>query len=211
MPATKLCIRCQETKPLTDFSRSSASSDGCQTYCKPCVLDYMRARRGPPVPLPEKDCATCGTPFVPTQRKSLYCSTRCKTVALYWRRHPSKAGKRCQACGKDISHMRGDAKWCSLACANKRPTAKAVKRRTVLKTQYGMTPERYDAMLEAQGGVCAICGSAEIRGYGKRLAIDHCHDSKRVRGILCGKCNRGIGCFDHDPERLAAAVAYLNA
>jgi hypothetical protein len=64
-------------------------------------------------------------------------------------------------------------------------------------------------MLLAQGGGCAICGSDEIRGFGKRLAIDHCHFSAKVRGILCGNCNRGIGAFANEPERLDAAAAYL--
>lgn len=72
-----------------------------------------------------------------------------------------------------------------------------------------MSLEDYEAMLERQGGGCAICGTTEIRGFGARLAVDHCHDSNRVRGILCGNCNRGIGHFNHDPALLTAATEYL--
>jgi hypothetical protein len=212
VPATKKCIRCEKTKPLEKFSRQSAVPDGRQSYCKECSADYIRARRSPPQVLSAKECATCGERFIPAQRSQIYHSKKCKVKALYWRRHPSKEDNRCQACGKNISHMRSNAKWCDEACARlgHRENHKAIVRRSRLKTQYGLTPETYDALLERQGGGCAICGSDEIRGYGKRLAVDHCHDTNRVRGILCGKCNRGLGAFDHDPALLRAAAKYVN-
>lgn len=79
---------------------------------------------------------------------------------------------------------------------------------------YGLTQETYAAMLEKQGGVCAICFLPERvidsrTGEPRRLSVDHCHSSGRVRGLLCGRCNRSIGQFADDHERLERAAAYL--
>jgi len=84
-------------------------------------------------------------------------------------------------------------------------------KRSNLKNKYGLTFEDYEAMLERQSGGCAICGTTEVRGFGDRLAVDHCHDTNTVRGILCGNCNRGIGNFNHDPALLLAAAGYLSS
>lgn len=79
-------------------------------------------------------------------------------------------------------------------------------RRRHLLTTYGLTPEQYDAMLAAQGGVCFICS-------GKRrylLAVDHCHATGRVRGLLCKLCNGRILTAARDnPEILRRAADYL--
>jgi hypothetical protein len=82
-----------------------------------------------------------------------------------------------------------------------------VMRAAHLKRKYGITIADYEAMLAAQGGGCAICGAAEPDG--QSLHVDHCHDSGAVRGLLCFRCNAGLGQFDHDGERLARATAYL--
>ena len=58
-----------------------------------------------------------------------------------------------------------------------------------------------------QDGVCAICH--QTCSTGRMLAIDHDHDSGSVRGLLCSKCNPGIGFFQHDSARLESAIAYL--
>lgn len=78
-----------------------------------------------------------------------------------------------------------------------------------LKKNYGVSQERYDEMLLAQGGGCAICG-AETNKNGKALFVDHCHDSGAVRGILCYKCNTGLGSFGDSPALLEKALSYLN-
>ncbi len=80
--------------------------------------------------------------------------------------------------------------------------------------KYGLTEETYQTMLTTQHGCCAICGGNEtvISSWTKRLkrlAIDHDHDTGIVRGLLCGRCNQGLGYFKHDPKLLLAAVAYL--
>mgnify|MGYP000094078581 FL=1 len=63
-------------------------------------------------------------------------------------------------------------------------------------------------MLEAQDYKCAICGN-EDEVEGRRLAIDHCHSTGDVRGLLCGKCNRGLGLFYDNQELLNKAIQYL--
>lgn len=75
-----------------------------------------------------------------------------------------------------------------------------------LRRTFGMTVAEYDAMLDAQGGGCAICGAPP----GERAhPVDHDHETGAVRGILCDPCNRGLGSFADDPDRLLSAVAYL--
>lgn len=81
-----------------------------------------------------------------------------------------------------------------------------VQRRYDLKRGYGMTHEDYDALLYRQNLGCAICGR---RPEKRALAVDHCHETGRVRGLLCHKCNPGIGIFCDDPALLLKAADYL--
>ncbi len=81
-------------------------------------------------------------------------------------------------------------------------------RRTHIKALYGITWDEYLALLEAQGHACAICQSPEPGGRGN-WHVDHEHESKIVRGLLCSTCNVGLGMFKDDPTRLQAAVDYL--
>lgn len=85
------------------------------------------------------------------------------------------------------------------------------RRRSWLKRKYGITPEEYDERLAAQGGVCAICGEPPEDPRGYRMHVDHDHATGAVRGILCGSCNRGLGNFGDDIDRLLAAVEYLRS
>ena len=62
-----------------------------------------------------------------------------------------------------------------------------------LRREYGITVDVYDAMLHAQDGRCFLCG---IRPQGKRLAVDHCHKTGRVRGLLCSSCNQELGAVE---------------
>lgn len=81
-------------------------------------------------------------------------------------------------------------------------------RKATLKRYYGITVEEYDALLVAQGGLCAICRGPQTHGR-ENLDVDHCHATGRIRGLLCSHCNRGIGLLGDDPERMRAAAAYL--
>jgi hypothetical protein len=81
-----------------------------------------------------------------------------------------------------------------------------------LKRSYSLTLEEYEARFAEQKGLCLICGNPEtmIR-HGKlvRLAVDHCHRTGVVRGLLCSNCNRALGLLGDDPALARSAAAYL--
>lgn len=77
-----------------------------------------------------------------------------------------------------------------------------------LQRNYGISAEQYDIMYELQQGCCKICGTHQ--SYLKRaLAVDHNHITGKVRGLLCGSCNLGIGLLQDDIELLSAALTYM--
>lgn len=81
----------------------------------------------------------------------------------------------------------------------------------MLSGQYGLTVEQYQAMIEAQNGVCAICREVprhRSRTEG-RFLVDHCHTTGKVRGLLCHNCNVSIGLLKEDPVRIRALLAYV--
>lgn len=92
------------------------------------------------------------------------------------------------------------------------PEVKARERAHRIKREFGISIEQYEEMLLAQNGVCAICFKLETRFTNEirnSLAIDHNHTTGKVRGLLCSRCNRGIGVFDDDVGLLLSSVAYL--
>lgn len=73
-----------------------------------------------------------------------------------------------------------------------------------LKRRYGITLEDYEKMFKEQKGKCAICGIKK-----DKLDIDHCHRTNKVRGLLCGSCNRALGLLKDNTEFLNNAIRYL--
>lgn len=78
-------------------------------------------------------------------------------------------------------------------------------RKAGLRRKFGITVEEYDSMFEAQRGLCAICSKTSDR----KLAVDHCHTTSKVRGLLCFKCNTAIGKLNDSPKLVAQALEYL--
>lgn len=80
------------------------------------------------------------------------------------------------------------------------------------KASFGITIDQYELMFNFQGGLCAICRKPETimdRGKIRRLAVDHCHATGKIRGLLCGKCNKAIGLVDENLLVLSAMSEYL--
>ena len=79
-----------------------------------------------------------------------------------------------------------------------------------LKCRYGITADEYWALYESQGGKCRICGTTDgTRKDSKLLSVDHCHATGKIRGLLCTRCNAGLGHFQDNPVLLESALAYL--
>jgi hypothetical protein len=78
-----------------------------------------------------------------------------------------------------------------------------------LRNKFGLTPDEYDRMLEAQGRVCALCGCTPTPGIS--LHVDHDHGTGEIRGLLCVRCNNALGLFREDPDVLKRAARYVTA
>ena len=86
-------------------------------------------------------------------------------------------------------------------------------REWALRRYFNMTIADYRELLDKQGGVCAICKSSDpgCKGETNELAfhVDHCHETNKIRGLLCGPCNRGLGYFKDNLDSLKNAMEYL--
>lgn len=79
----------------------------------------------------------------------------------------------------------------------------------VLRYRYGITVAQYDKMLKDQNGVCKICNRFRLSAQQRRMGVDHCHTTGKIRGILCDWCNSAISRFDDDVTLVEAAAQYL--
>lgn len=83
-----------------------------------------------------------------------------------------------------------------------------------VKQHFGLTPEQYDKLVNDQNNCCAICHESESEinkksTHIKPLSVDHDHATGKVRGLLCSRCNQGLGKFKDDPQLLINAIKYL--
>jgi hypothetical protein len=84
------------------------------------------------------------------------------------------------------------------------------RRWIVRKCKYGITPSEFESLLERQNGKCAICDAEFAKVQARAPHIDHCSETGRIRGLLCSRCNTGIGLLQHSPRILVEAINYLS-
>lgn len=89
------------------------------------------------------------------------------------------------------------------------PTRKLKYRSLDLERRFGLTHADYEEILAKQNGTCKICRLLRISEGKNFMPLDHCHQSGRIRGILCSWCNRALGLFEDDIELLKRAINYL--
>lgn len=141
-----------------------------------------------------KPCKSCsnslnagGIGYVMYNDKGDKCCIDCKEFKPLTEYYNNKSGKT-SVC-KDCSHKR----------------ASKYHKSTYRYAKYGITKECYDSMFKDQNGKCPIC-KTDLQ---EEIHIDHCHITGKVRGILCGKCNKGLGQFDDNVIYLTNAIKYL--
>lgn len=154
-----------------------------------------------------RNCPKCGTPVALTPARIKHgrytCNACSNKVVQMWaennrERHLASANRRAKA--YQARHP------------ERLPTKEQKRnydRRYHLGWKYGITPEQYDEMLVAQGGCCALCGSSDPQAVFDRFHIDHSHETGRVRGLLCAKCNLGLGSLGDTVESLQRAIDYI--
>lgn len=76
-------------------------------------------------------------------------------------------------------------------------------REYTLRTRYGITQSQYNEIVEKQESKCAICSKE------RKLYVDHCHETNKIRGLLCHQCNTSLGLLQDNTEILQSAIDYL--
>lgn len=186
----KVCNKCKQELDINEFHKHPGTKDGHQTFCKKCQLDY--------------------------QRKRFNCIPR---------RIVKDGYKYCPGCELELpinmfglSVSRGDSltDYCKICKHNRymNPTLEKnhANRATNIRAKYNLSWEQYTDTFAEQNGKCAICNTnmyLNAKDRNKTACIDHKHETGKVRGLLCGKCNRGLGNFEDDKELLQNAITYL--
>jgi Recombination endonuclease VII len=164
-----------------------------------------------------RTCSECGVDLPPsTHGNRKTCSAACAKLRragfdhLRYQKDPE--AQRAASRERRQRYLEADPDW-DRKRKRRYYSDSAIRRREYLRTRIRkkgfkvrFDPTDIDRILADQGGACAICRQP----FKKEPMIDHCHATSTFRGLLCHHCNMGLGWFRDDPERLRAAVAYLN-
>lgn len=154
------------------------------------------------------NCKDCGSEFGKTAYYAKNCTGFCKACApkhTHTKAPDTRESKECNVCHKvrpmnDFRLKGNHRKNTCIHCEN-------------IKSTFGINANDYDKMLKKQNGVCGICKKEEKErhqnGKLRKLAIDHCHSTGKIRGLLCTKCNQGLGNFKDNESYLEQAIKYL--
>lgn len=147
-----------------------------------------------------RQCKTCGelkeiSKFLRDIRCSNGYKRECITCATTRRR--IRYNTDTQVKTKKLTQQRN---WCK----NNRHKLKGYN----LKASFNISPENYTKMLLAQDNCCKICGTHKNK-LKRSFAVDHCHTTNKIRGLLCSNCNIGLGQFKDDIILLKNAITYL--
>lgn len=179
----QVCTKCEKSLPINEFSWRIKAKGIRQQRCKTCSASLGRWYR-------EQRREILGEEGLADYEKKRYKKNRYKQ--LDYHRHYYQRNK------EDLKAK--SSQW----YANNREQAAAQRRIYQLRSQFGLTPDDYEAMVQAQDGRCALCQQPCAK-----LHVDHCHTSGRIRGLLCVPCNVFLGRIHESVETLERMIAYL--
>lgn len=188
IPDVVTCPKCCRELGSEYFGRSNKRRNGLQHWCKECASSYNRARNCNFDYRPHSTPKTCSRCSRELSADEFPISRKVKGGRSSW----------CKDCHAEYAAH----KWRS------DPKYIARLRNSQYRRKFGITLEQYEAMLVDQGGTCYVCKQPP---NGRRLAVDHCHRTGRIRRLLCIECNRALGAVEDDPERLLALACYLES
>ncbi|KND27525.1 endonuclease domain-containing protein [Streptomyces acidiscabies] len=178
-PNAKYCSGCGRDLSPEAFAKDRNRRDGLQPRCRECVAEYGAA---------------------------YYRRRRAAMGKKVWEKVDVPAGhKLCQACEEikprsEFHRHRSSPDGLVGRCKE----CRAIQgRQEHLKRSYGITEAQRDEMIAGQKGLCVICLKAPA------VHVDHCHETGRVRGVLCFNCNSAIGKLGDDPGAVRRAASYL--
>lgn len=182
---TQICTKCNSEKSITEFRKDQHNSTGYHVHCRTCFNLSQKNYR-------EKN----------RQAVNEYANNYYKQNA-----ERIKARRKLKREGKPTKEFHSTRVFDSDAYYNregwKRSREKSWKQRGII----GMTYDLYEKMLVDQDYKCVIC-NAEYSDT-KKLHVDHCHNTGKVRGLLCNNCNNGMGKLGDSIERLESVINYL--
>lgn len=202
--ATHRCSRCQQRKPVAEFSPSVVARPNGGGYCRACSKKRYGAS--------EKAARVLARAAARAEARSagLLCS-RCKerrpavaflpSVAAKEGRQSGGYCRECRRATRDLKREYDRARWLN-------PAYPARQRDKWLRRLYGIDLAQYQALLARQGGRCACCGIDRDDGA-RGFSVDHDHVTGEIRGLLCVNCNVGIGALGDDATGVRRALVYL--
>lgn len=175
----KVCSICNIEKDISLFYKDSKKPDGYRPDCKMCFLE-----RNKDYYLKNKE--------VIRNRVKKYSKNNSEKIREYRKTYHEKNKEKLKKYQQD-RYYNGNGRLENLE--------------SKLKKNYNLTLDGYNDLIVKQKGVCAICFNQCTSG--KSLSVDHNHDTGKIRGLLCNRCNRGIGLMRDDAIILESAIKYL--
>lgn len=129
--------------------------------------------------------------------------------------HSARKARNCKSCGvfkqpDEFSYYKSEKSYGGYqAMRSCKACEKDRKLRSHLEKTYGITLDRYNAMVAEQDNKCYLCGEEPSDVYG-RLVVDHCHKTGKVRSLLCRMCNIHLSKLEACPDYLERVVKYLS-
>lgn len=205
----KTCLKCGETKSLDAFYRDKSRNDGRSVYCSVCRKSWKQENAEQISAYNKQYQAE----YRQKNRERLNAHDRARYAAdpsrlerarEYQRIHRDERSKYLRS-----YYQQNKDRLTERMAAYYTQNAEALKkyaRRAHLLAKYGLTEDQYLEMMVGQEGKCAICGLPSDK---RHLTVDHCHTTGKIRSLLCGTCNTGLGSFKDSIDVLRRAIAYL--
>ena len=196
--STRTCKLCKTVKPLSEYHKNG--SGGHRGQCKVCINSGAANKASKPRPEHDLDnglktCSVC----------------REKKTLDQFRPHPKgTAGviANCRACENEYNMDWREEKGSEYHQKYRQKHAAKLRESQRVRTYKDTNYEEgmYEKLGEAQDHCCKICGG---HSSDRTLAVDHCHTTNRVRGLLCGRCNMALGQWEDDVDLMRKAIEYL--